>query len=165
MNIRKISIVFLAVLLCAAIGLNWTHSGKDERQSAKLLGEAAYVSQDVQVEDSEYESKRLERDMAREKAIAMADEILADTSASQEQYDAAHAEKMKLAKRSETESICEIQLKTKGFCEPLVFISDEEVSVTVKHEKLETEKLLQIQEIVSSNTGILPGKIKIALCS
>ncbi len=165
MNIRKVSMLFLAVLLCVAIGLNWTHNDKTEGQTAKLLGEAAYVSQDVQVEDSDYESKRLERDMAREKAIAMADEILEDTTASQEQYDAAHAEKMKLAKRSETESMCEIQLKTKGFCEPLVFISDEEVSVTVKHESLDTEKLLQIQELVSSNTGFLPGKIKIALCS
>ena len=160
MNIRKISMVFLAVLLCAAIGLNWNYNDKKEGETAKLLGEAAYVSKDVQVEESEYESKRLERDMAREKAIAMADEILADKSASQEQYDAAHAEKMKLAKRSETETVCEIQLKTKGFSEPLVFISDEEVAVTVKHETLETEKLIQIQELISSNTGILSGKIK-----
>lgn len=82
---RNIVVATMAVLVCAAVGLNWKYSSQEAVQQAeetgtKILGEAALVSgqEDTGLaEDTVYEgddyfaSARLTRQQARDSAISL----------------------------------------------------------------------------------------------
>ena len=165
MNVKKVSVLFLAILLCISIGLNWNYNEKDDGKTAKILGEAAYVSNDVKVEESRYDSRKIECETAREESIALLDEILNNPASDKEQIDEAQNEKIKIAKAIENEALCEMQLKTKGYSDVIVFINEDVASVFLPDTNLSTVQTLQIQEIVASTANISPEKIKITLYS
>lgn len=165
MSIKKISILFLAVLLCVSIGLNWNYNEKEESETSKILGEAAYVNSNVEMEETGYESQKIACETAREEALALLDEILNNPGTDKTQYDKAQAEKLSIAKAVENEALCEMQLKTKGYKDVVVYIHNESASVYLSDEELSTVQTLQIQEIVASTANILPEKIKISLYS
>ena len=69
--------------------------------------------------------------------------------------------KSKLPGRSHYESNVESLLKAKGFKKALAIISDGGVSIVVSSEGLTSAQTLQIQDIVTSETGIALSNIKI----
>ena len=82
---RNIVVATMAVLVCAAVGLNWKYSTQEALQQAeetgtKILGEATLVSgqegtelaEDTVYEGDDYfASARLTRQQARDSALAM----------------------------------------------------------------------------------------------
>ena len=59
------------------------------------------------------------------------------------------------------ENKAENLIKAKGFSDCVVYITDNSASITVKTEQLSASDVAKIQEIVSSQTGILIKNIKI----
>ncbi len=95
---RNIVVATMAVLVCAAVGLNWKYSSQEAVQQAeetgtKILGEAALVSgqEDTGLaEDTVYEgddyfaSARLTRQQARDSAISLLEDAASQEDADQE---------------------------------------------------------------------------------
>ncbi len=133
-----------------------------EGQNAKKMGEAQYVSSNAAEIDTGYFTQaRLDKESARSKSKEMYEQIIANENVDEESRKAAQEGLIKLAGASDKEASCENLIKAKGFSDCVVFITDDSASVTVKSEKLSNSDLAKIQEIVSSQTGILIKNIKI----
>ncbi len=165
MSFKKISILFLAVLLCISIGLNWNYNEKESGDTAKLLGKAAYVSSNLEVEENDYESQKIKCEIAREKALALLEEVLQNPASDKKQYDEAQAKKLAIASAIEAEALSCVQLESKGYADAVVYITADGASVYLPDTELSAVQVLQIQEIVASTANLLPEKIKIALYS
>ncbi len=165
-NGKKIMSIALIGLLCTAIYLNWTYSSEDENggDTAKILGEAAYVNNDIQLEEGDiYADKRLEREKAREQSLELIEQVLADATADEETRKTAQQEKLDIANAIEFEATCESLLKSKGFNEVMVSITGQQAVVCVNVETLIPTEIAQVQDIISSTSGIEPSEIKIIL--
>ena len=66
-----------------------------------------------------------------------------------------------IAERMEQESNVETLLKAKGFNQAVVVINDTGATVVVKSDGLTTGQTLQIQDILTEQTGITLNNIKI----
>lgn len=66
-----------------------------------------------------------------------------------------------LAGRLEKESNIETLLKAKGFEKAVAVIGDNNVTVLVSSDGVTTAQSIQIQDIVTSETGVALGNIKI----
>lgn len=160
---KKIISVLLIAMLCTAIFLNWK-SNAGEGDKAKMLGEAAYVNNDVKIEEQEpFSAKRIERQKAKEEALELIEQVLLDDVSDEETKKEAQSKKIAIAESMVKESDCETVLNAKGFENILVTISGEEATVIVDMGSLLPAQVVQIQEAVSSLAGILPEKIKIVL--
>lgn len=160
---KKIMSVLLIGLLCTAIFLNWKSNGTED-DKAKILGEAAYVNNDVKIEEQEpFHDKRIERQKAKEQALELIEQVLNDQSSDTDVKKEAQTKKIAIAENIVKESDCETILDAKGFKDVLVTISGEDATVIVNSASLLPAQVVQIQEAVSSSSGILPEKIKIVL--
>ena len=166
-NSKKMISVALIGLLCCAIYLNWNYNSSQdltENDKAKLLGEAAYVNNDVTVKEPDrFELQRTEREKNREYALEIIDETLQDASSDEETKKNARTKKLQIADYMIAEADCETILKGKGFEDVLVTLNNDEANVLIKSETLVPIQMAQIQEVISSATGISPEKIKIVL--
>lgn len=181
MKIKKRQIVFLtlALVLCAAVYLNWrfldhvdpgasdtkvVETGKEQSgnpEEEKTLGEAELVetiAQDV----GEYFSKcRLNKQQTRDEAMDLLKTVAASGESSEETKDKANKDMIDLAKVTDTESTIENLVKAKGFSECMVYITDESVNVVVATQGLTPEQAAQIHEIVISESGKVASAVKI----
>ena len=159
----QIALVLMVLALGAAVWLNMRFT--DE----KYLGEATYVDNASgeealptagKVTDSFAEAKS-----EREKAYEEAEELIKDTLKSEKLSEEDKAGTLKklesLADRLKKESNIETLLKAKGFEKTVAVIGDNNVSVIVKSDGLTTAQTLQIQDIITSETKIPLGNIKI----
>ena len=155
----------MAVLLGVAGYLNWSYNqGKTPNEEAKILGEAAYVSNAVVVEENDLFSKdRLDRETARDAAKETLTELINNPNADQTQRLSAQQEVIRLAQATEQEKNCEILIKNKGFGEVLVTITADTANVSVDRESLIPAEIAQIQEIGAGVTKFTPDQIKISL--
>lgn len=163
---KKVMSILLIGLLCTAIFLNYNYNNEDgTKDNAKLLGEAAYVNNDVLVEDEidSLSSLKLERQKAKEYSLSLLDKIINDEKSSLEAQNNAQNEKIKIANSIVNESDCETILTAKGFENVIVTISDNTATVSLKSDALVPAQVAQIQEIVSTSGKIPPENIKIIL--
>lgn len=165
LNGKKIMSIALIGLLCTAIYMNWNHNSKAENEDlAKVLGEAAYVNNDVKLEEPDmFSDKRIERQTAKEQALELIEQILSDESCDKETRTKAQTEKLTIAENLIKETDCETVLVAKGFENILVTLNADSATVIVQSSTLIPTQIVQIQEVVSSSTGISPEKIKIVL--
>lgn len=159
-----ITMLVMALALGAAVWLNMRFS------SEKYLGEAAYVdnkssSSAVQTAAKADTDRFKEAVSEREKAYKKAEELVRDTldkeSVSKEEKEQAVATVASLAGRLEKESNIETLLKAKGFEKAVAVIGDNNVTVLVSSDGVTTAQSMQIQDIVTSETGVALGNIKI----
>ena len=133
-----------------------------QEQSGKKMGEAQYVSSNTSAVDTNYFTQaRLDKESARSKSKEMYEQIIANENLDEESRKKAQEGLINLAGASDREASCENLIKAKGFADCVVYITDNSASVTVKAENLSNSDLAKIQEIVSSQTGILIKNIKI----
>lgn len=165
LNIKKITSVLLIVLLCSAIYLNLSHNSKNENgDRAKILGEAAYVNNNVEIEEPEpFSARRIERQKAKEQALELIEQVITDDTSDAETIKNAQQRKIIIAENMIKESDSETVLNAKGFEKVLVTIGEDGATVLVCMDTLLPAQVVQIQEAVSSAAGILPEKIKIVL--
>ena len=174
---RNLVVGTMAVLVCAAVGLNWKYSTQEALQQAeetgtKILGEATLVSgqegtelaEDTVYEGDDYfASARLTRQQARDNAISMLKEAESDENAQQSVLNEASQTLQVLAAYTVAESQIESLVTAKGYADCVVFMGAESVSVVVAPPEggLTATDAARIKDIVISETDYTAEQIKI----
>lgn len=161
-----IAVALMVVALGAAVWLNMKFS------SQKYFGEAKYVDNSsaesvataakADAGEADYfETAVKEREEALLKAEELVEETLKGENITDEQRENALGTVKALASRIEKESNIETLLKGKGFEKAVAVIGDKGINIVVKSDGLTTAQTLQIQDIVTGETDIGIGNIKI----
>ena len=183
---RNTVVATMAVLVCAAVALNWRYSGETAVQGGqdsdtKILGEATLVSgQDGEQEGSEensslpdetgvytgsdyFASARLTRQQARDNAISLLQEAAAQEGADTATANEASEGIQVLASYTLKEAQIENLVTAKGYTDCVAFMGDESISVVVDagEDGLQPVDVARISEIVLSETDYTTEQIKV----
>lgn len=160
---RNMVVGTMAVLVCAAVALNWRYSGQEALDAAKeagtkILGEATLVSgqqpeageagTDVETSGEElladeagvysgsdyFASARLTRQQARDNAISLLQEAAEQENAAQDVANEASQGIQVLASYTLKEAQVENLVTAKGYIDCVAFMGDNSVSVVVSTE-------------------------------
>ena len=108
------------------------------------------TSGDIQKNSDDYFStSKLERDTMYSQMLETYEKILNSNNSLETQKQSATDEIKKINDTKNSIMICENLIKTKGFENSVIFVNGDSVSIVVKDEQLTTEKVAQIQNIVS----------------
>ncbi len=167
----------VALMLCVAVYLNWSYNKGNEYnsvsdfESGKILGEAQLVdgselSQETSgsaVSDDYFSEARLSRQQARDEAVNILNATVDNQNTDKTAAAAASASIQVLAEAAVKESRIENMIKAKGYKDCVVFVNDNGINVIIAKlpEGLQDSDVAKITEIVISETGAEPGKIKI----
>ena len=99
--------------------------------------------------DDYFSSSKLERDAMYSQMLETYENILNSSNSLETQKQSATEEIKKINDTKNSIMICENLIKTKGFENSIIFVNGESISVVVKDEQLTTEKVAQIQNIIS----------------
>lgn len=165
----QIALAIMVVALGAAIWLNMEYSTVSAPNSAdtssKYLGQAEYVNAEAITEEDSVEAYfsklKKERKQARDEAIGIIEDSLANTSLSADEREKMLLKSEGYAERTEKEAAIETILKAKGFNYSVVVIGDEDVNIVTLGEELDTSETAQIRDAIISQTDLSAGKIKI----
>jgi len=179
---RNAVVAVMAILVCAAVGLNWKYSGEQAVQEVqgagtKILGEATLVSgqehDDTADEEAVYTgadyfaSARLTRQQARDNAIALlrdaAEQEGADVSAATEASESIQV----LAAYTLQEAQIENLVTAKGYKDCVAFMGEDSVSIVVSTDsgELAAEDVAKIMDIAIAETGLSANGIKIMVAN
>ncbi len=176
---RNAVVAVMAVLVCAAVALNWMSSSEQavEEASGKVLGEAALVSGQETDEGTEtaaldeetvysgadyFASARLTRQQARDNAISLLQEAAAQEGAEQSVANEASEGIQVLASYTLAEAQIENLVTAKGYTDCVAFMGDDSISVVVSKEgELTAEDVAKITDITITETGYPASAIKI----
>ena len=177
---RNVVVATMAILVCAAVALNWKYSGEDavkgaQETGSKLLGEATLVSgqegdaegaadeEAVYTGSDYFASARLTRQQARDNAISLlkdaAEQEGADTATANEASESIQV----LAAYTMKEAQIENLVTANGYKDCVAFMGDESISVVVSTGtgELTAEDVAKITDIAMAETGLDAGGIKI----
>lgn len=164
-KIKKRGAVYgvIALLLCAAVYLNWSYvDAPDELLAA---GETDTDSASAPMEGGEdyFAASRLSREQARDEAVSTLRELSESEEADQAAKDEAAAQISALADDSVTEANIESLIRAKGYADAVVMIGDSSVNVVVAPPDggLQATDVTVIKDIVVSETGVTAGQVKI----
>ncbi len=104
---------------------------------------------------------RLSRDKLRAGAIDKLDEIVENEKTTSEIRTKAQEEIIKIGSISEKELQVEGLIKSKGFDDALVFLTEEDIKVVVSANELSEQDVVKILDIVKSETSFSGDSIKI----
>ena len=184
---RNAVIATMAVLVCAAVGLNWKFSGEEAVKSAsqdaeaagtKILGEATLVSgaegtdeetgapldEDAVYSGSDYfASARLTRQQARDNAISLLQEAAEQENADQSVANEASEGIQVLAYYTLKEAQIENLVTAKGYQDCVAFMGEDGISIVVSTDdgELTAEDVAKITDIAVSETGLPVSDVKI----
>lgn len=177
---RNTVVATMAVLVCAAVALNWKYSGQEAVKDAqeagtKILGEAALVSgqedgTDAPVDETAvytgsdyFASARLTRQQARDNAISLLQEAAAQENADQSVANEASESIQVLASYTMKEAQVENLVSAKGYKDCVAFMGEGSMSVVVSTEsgELTGEDVAKVMDIAMSETGLPASGIKI----
>nr|WP_326184010.1 SpoIIIAH-like family protein [uncultured Oscillibacter sp.] len=175
---RNTVVATMAVLVCAAVALNWKYSGQEalrdaEETGTKILGEATLVSgqeEDGAVDETAvytgsdyFASARLTRQQARDNAISLLQEAAAQEDADQSVANEASESIQVLASYTLQEAQVENLVTAKGYTDCVAFMGDGSISVVVSTQsgELTGEDVAKITDIAMSETGLPASCIKI----
>ena len=183
---RNAVVAAVVVFVCAAVYLNWSYQNGETEGAGKILGEAALVNGQTTdplltgetaspapspsaVPSGEsggtgyFDSARLNRQQARDSALAILQDAMASESAD-ETMKAANSEAIQtLASYTVSEAQIENLVTAKGYADCVAFIGDESVSVVVSAQEggLTDADVAKITEIVTDETGYEASQVKI----
>lgn len=104
---------------------------------------------------------RLSRDKMRAELIDRLNDIVKNDTTSQGVRDSAQNEIIEMGQITETELLIEGLIKSKGFEDALVFIGESGAKIVVSAKELSEAEVMQILEIVTSETELKANDIKI----
>lgn len=158
---KFLSVIMVAVLVIAGF-INRSYNQNNSQHTAKILGEAAYVNNNIKIEENNATAQiKNNREIARDQTKEMLQNIIDNPSTTDDGRKSAEQEMIKLAKSIKDEADCEILLNQKGFENVVVTITESGASVSVETKDLMNTEIAQITETVSSVTGFDSDKIKI----
>lgn len=169
-KIKKRGAVYgvIALLLCAAVYLNWSYvDAPDEllvagQTDADTTGSDAGATAGTAGEDY-FATSRLTREQARDEAVSTLRELSESEDADQAAKDEAAAQISALADDSVAEANIESLIRAKGYADAVVMIGDSSVNVVVAPPDggLQATDVTVIKDIVVSETGMTAGQVKI----
>ncbi|TJX16280.1 SpoIIIAH-like family protein [Tissierella creatinini] len=122
---------------------------------AEVMNTESTTSRDYFVE------YRLSRDKLRAGAMDRLDEIVKNENTAEDVRTKAQEEIINIGNISEKELQIEGLVKSKGFDEAIVFITDEDIKVVVSANELKEQDVIKILDIVKSETSFNGDSIKI----
>ena len=177
---RNTVVATMVLLVCAAVALNWKYTGEQaadavEETGTKILGEATLVSGEedggeagtdeeaVYTGGDYFASARLTRQQARDSALAILQDSIANESADETMKEANGEAIQTLASYTVSEAQIENLVTAKGYTDCVAFIGDESVSVVVSAREggLTDADVAKITEIVTDETGMEASQVKI----
>ena len=99
--------------------------------------------------DNYFSTSKLERDTMYSQMLETYENILNSSNSLETQKQSATEEIKKINDTKNSIMICENLIKTKGFENSIIFVNGESISIVVKDDQLTTEKVAQIQNIIS----------------
>lgn len=121
-----------------------------QNQSSETESQTAIEpEQKLSKEDEYFEESKLARDTMYSQTLETYQNMLNNTNVTEEQKAVVTQEITNLNKEKNSIMICENLISTKGFENCVIFVNRESISVIVKAETLETDKIAQIQNIIS----------------
>lgn len=121
---------------------------KEQEQNQEQNQEQEQKNEQEPVNDYFQESK-LSRDTMYSQTLETYQKMLDNSNVSEEQKAIVTQEIAKLNQEKNAIMICENVLSTKGFNKCVIFVNVDSISVVVGKEKIETDEIAQIQNIVS----------------
>ena len=180
---RNTVVATMAVLVCAAVVLNWKYSGEEavggiQETGSKLLGEATLVSgQEHGGENEEtpadeetvytgtdyFASARLTRQQARDHAISLLQEAAGQEGADTATLNEASESIQVLAAYTLQEAQIENLVTAKGYTDCVAFMGEDGISVVVSTDsgELTAEDVAKITDIAMTETGLGADGIRI----
>ncbi len=182
---KEIVAAALVVLVGMAGYLNWHYQdtitvrdGESYVEAGKRLGEATYVMNDEKVEETKaekevepatspdavadyFENSRSEREISRSKSLDILNETAANESFDTEIRRKAQDKIISLAENVQNEAEIENLARAKGYDKICVYISEENVNITVQKDEFSEADAAKIQEIATEQLKISPNQIKI----
>ena len=177
---RNTVVAAMAVLVCAAVALNWKYSGQEavkdaQEAGSKLLGEALLVSGQEEGADAPedetavytgsdyFASARLTRQQARDSAISLLQDAVEQEGADASVANEASESIQVLASYTLKEAQIENLVTAKGYQDCVAFMGENSISVVVSTEtgELTGEDVAKITDIAISETGFPASGIKI----
>ena len=117
--------------------------------SNDVVTETNSKTEEEKKKDDYFEESKLSRDTMYSQTLETYQEILNNTSVSEEQKAIVTQEITELNKEKNAIMICENLMTTKGFEDCVIFVNVDSISVIIKADELQTEEIAQIQNIVS----------------
>ena len=178
---RNTVVAAMAVLVCAAVALNWKYTGQQaaegvEETGTKILGEATLVNgqeadgaqaaadeEAVYTGDDYFASARLTRQQARDNAISLLQEAAQQPGADAAVADEASQGIQVLAGYTMKEAQIENLVTAKGYADCVAFMGEDSISVVVDTGTgdLTAEDVAKITDIAMTETGYPASGIKI----
>ncbi len=171
---RIVALAVLIATLSAAVYLNWQYTasgGKLDLTSSlgtteKYLGDAQYVNGQIETTTAAandfFGQSRTEREQTREKALETLREVAENAKSDEKTKQEAAAKISAITANDKLQSDIETLIKSKGFADCVAVITDNGINVIVKAPNgLDSEQMLQIQDIVLQNSKISLENIKI----
>ena len=113
-------------------------------------------------DDNYFSTSKLERDTMYSQMLETYENILNSSNSLETQKQSATEEIKKINDTKNSIMICENLIKTKGFENSIIFVNGDSISVVVKDEQLTTEKVAQIQNIISREMNAKAENIHIS---
>lgn len=161
----------IALMLCAAVYLNWSYVGAPDdllvaKQASTQSGEQAEAGTPVAAEaqpDNFFATSRLTREQARDEALSILKQTAESDAADAAAKEEASAKISVLADNTVTEARVESLICAKGYDDSVVMIGDGSVNVVVQPPEagLASADVTVIKDIVITETGVTADQIKI----
>ena len=177
MKVWKRNAVVAAIVLfvCVAVYLNWSYQSGETADAGKTLGEVGGTAASPDPASSAspeagttgggsyFDSARLNRQQARDSALAILQDSIANESADETMKEANGEAIQTLASYTVSEAQIENLVTAKGYTDCVAFIGDESVSVVVSAREggLTDADVAKITEIVTDETGMEASQVKI----
>ena len=114
------------------------------------------------VEDSYFTQSRLDRDNMYSQMLDNYQKILENEGLSSDEKSKAQTEIKRISEEKNAIMIAENLIKTKGFEDIVLFVNNGNVSAVVKEEKLDENKIAQIQNIITRELNVEVKKINVS---
>lgn len=175
-NKRHLAAAASVLVIGFAVYLNWAMSdtqgavvdgavsqGYTDPVSEGINGltDGILSSPDEEAEDDYFAVSQINRQRARDEAIAVLQDVVEGAVHLDDVQSDALAQISQIASDIENEAAIESLIKGKGFADCVAVISGENVNVIVRSSALLPNEIAQIQEIVYETAGILPANVKI----
>ena len=160
-NRKNVTFCLLLVLLGVSAFLNWKYSS-GAGEEAKVLGEAAYVSNAVEVEEDVFDTMKIERNTARDESLKSLNEVINNPNTTEGAKTDAENTVLFINQARVQEADCESILKNKGIKDVMVSITQSGVNVFVKKSELLPNEVAIITETITSQTPFSEDMIKIS---
>ena len=165
----------IALMLCAAVYLNWSYNqnnpeegdamhGETHTVNGGLLGESLLVNGEIAESEIDYfADARLSRQKARDEAVSILNTTIENKQADEQAVAAASAVIETMANDAMVESRIETLIIAKGYKECVAYVNEDSVNVIIakRTEQLQDADVAKIRDIVIDESGVSADKIKI----